>query len=213
MTLDLVAVAFDTPDPTPVARFWAALLEREVVQEVDGFLLRGTQPQVGLRFVAADSQSSGNDVLHLHLTSETPADQDRVVEAALTLGATHCNVGQRPEEGHVVLADPGGHPFCVIRPANQYLAGCGPLGEVACDGSRALGLFWQEALGWPLVWDLGEETAIQSPLGGTKISWGGESFPPGPRGNRQRLHLGTSDLSADVDRLLALVLHAGARRT
>ena len=45
---------------------------------------------------------------------------------------------------------------------------------VACDGSREAGEFWHEALGWPLVWDHGEETAIRSPHGGPKISWGGE---------------------------------------
>ncbi len=32
---------------------------------------------------------------------------------ALGLGAGHLDVGQRPEEGHVVLADPDGNEFCV----------------------------------------------------------------------------------------------------
>ncbi len=34
---------------------------------------------------------------------------------ALELGARHLDVGQRPEEGHVVLADPDGNEFCVLR--------------------------------------------------------------------------------------------------
>lgn len=58
-------------------------------------------------------------------------------------------------------------------PANIFLAGCGFLGEVSCDGTREVGLFWRDALGWPLVWDQDEETAAQSPRGGTKVSWGG----------------------------------------
>ena len=70
-----------------------------------------------------------------------------------------------------MLADPGGNELCVIEPSNNFLAGTGYLGEVTCDGTRAVGLFWRDALGWPLVWDENEQTAIQSPLGGTKISW------------------------------------------
>ncbi|MGH3368116.1 MAG: VOC family protein, partial [Nocardioidaceae bacterium] len=31
------------------------------------------------------------------------------------LGARHIDIGQRPEEGHVVLADPEGNEFCVLR--------------------------------------------------------------------------------------------------
>jgi hypothetical protein len=71
----------------------------------------------------------------------------------------------------VFLADPGGNEFCVIEPGNNFLAGCGSLGEFTCDGTREVGLFWRDALGWSLVWDQGEQTAIQSPQGGTKISW------------------------------------------
>lgn len=39
-------------------------------------------------------------------------------------------------------------------------------------------MFWSEALGWPLVWDQDEETAIQSPHGGTKVAWGGPPVAP-----------------------------------
>ena len=89
-----------------------------------------------------------------------------------------------------MLADPEGNAFCVIGPGNSFLAGCGFLGEVACDGGREVGLFWSEALGWPLVWDQDEETAVQSPLGGTKIAWGGPPDSPeateGPAALRPR---------------------------
>ena len=105
-----------------------------------------------------------------------------------------------------MLADPGGNAFCVIEPRNAYLAGCGPLGEVACDGSRTVGLFWSEALGWPLVWDQDEETAIQSPLGGTKVAWGGPPVEVDSGWDRQRFDLVTApgEVDAEVDRLVAL---------
>jgi catechol 2,3-dioxygenase-like lactoylglutathione lyase family enzyme len=121
----------------------------------------------------------------------------------VALGATHLDVGQRPEDGHVVLADPEGNEFCVIEPGNAFLAGCGPVGALACDGTRAAGRFWSAALGWPLVWDQGEETAVQSPAGGTKISWGGSAPEPG-RGRVRFDLVADGGLDAEVARLRAL---------
>ena len=69
-------------------------------------------------------------------------------------------MGQAPDATHVVLADPGGNELCVIEPGDNYLAGTGYLGEVTCDGSRNVGMFWRDALGWPLVWDENEQTVI-----------------------------------------------------
>lgn len=204
MTLELVAVTFDAQDPAGVAAFWGALLDREVVETEQGALLPAVDTQVGLEFVASDTQKAGPDRLHLHVTSAEPGDQERTVERAIALGAQHLDVGQLPEEGHVVLSDPGGNELCVIEPGNGFLAGCGRLGEVSCDGTRAVGVFWHEALGWPLVWDQDEETAIQSPRGGTKISWGGPPVAPKTGRNRQRFHLTATDLAAEVSRLIAL---------
>ena len=105
----------------------------------------------------------------------------------------------------VVLGDPEGNALCVIPAGNAFLDGCGPLGELACDGTRELGLFWSAALGWPLVWDQGDETAVQSPAGGTKVAWGGPPLAPKVGRSRQRLEIATdADLDAEVDRLRAL---------
>jgi hypothetical protein len=204
MSLRLVAVSFDAHDPDRLAAFWAGMLDRDVIRETGGALLPGDDTQVGLRFVGATTEKSGPNRVHLHLTSSTLEDQQHTVERALGLGGRHIDVGQLPEEGHIVLADPGGNEFCVIEPGNNYLAGCGFLGEVACAGTRKVGLFWRDALGWPLVWEQGEETAIQSPRGGTKISWGGQPVTPGKGKNRQRFDLATLDLDAEVERLVAL---------
>ena len=146
-----------------MAAFWAGVLGREIVGEAGGALVPGDDTQVGLRFVAAATERSGRNRLHLHLTSTSLDDQRHTIETALALGGRHVDVGQLPEEDHVVLADPGGNEFCVIGPGNNFLAGCGFLGEVACEGTREVGLFWRDALGWPLVWDRNEETAVQSP--------------------------------------------------
>ena len=206
MTSQLLGVAFDAHDPVLLARFWAGLLTREVIEDARGSSLPGGETQLGLRFVGSASVKLGVNRMHLHLTSTTPADQRQTINKALALGASHLDVGQRTEEGHVVLADPEGNEFCVIEPGNTFLAGCGFLGELACDGTRAVGLFWSEALAWPLVWHEDQETAVQSPRGGTKVAWGGPPVAPKVGTNRQRLELtpAEGDLSGEVDRLVSL---------
>jgi catechol 2,3-dioxygenase-like lactoylglutathione lyase family enzyme len=205
MTSRRLVVAFDAHDPARLAHFWAGVLGR-AVQDAGGASLPGGETQLSLRFAPGFAQKMGPNRMHLHLTSTDLADQQHTVATALRLGARHLDVGQRPEEGHVVLADPEGNEFCVIEAGNAFLAGCGFLGELACDGSREVGLFWSDALGWPLVWDQDQETAIQSPHGGTKIAWGGPPVAPKVQSNRQRFDLVTvdGDQSAEVDRLVSL---------
>ena len=215
MPVDLVAVAFDADDPARLASFWSGVLGRRIVDELNGALLPGDETQVGLRFIAAATEKSGQNRLHLHLTSSTLEHERRTVETVLALGGRHLDIGQRPEEDHVVMSDPGGNEFCVIGPGNNFLAGCGFLGEVSCEGSRDVGLFWRDALVWPLVWDQNEETAVQSPRGGTKVSWGGRHRSPSKDDRkRQRFDLIASDLAAEVERLVALgATEVGDRRT
>ena len=88
-----------------------------------------------------------------------------------------------------MLADPEGNELCIIEPGNSFLAGCGRLGSITCDGSREVGSFWSAALGWPLVWDQDGETAVRAPDGtGPFITWGSarptdaDEEPPAPRG-------------------------------
>ncbi len=173
MASRLEAVTFEVADVPAVASFWAHLLDREVLEESGGALVPGNETRVGLRLVASVVDQLGSRRLHLHLTSSSLEDQQRTVETALRLGGRLIDVDQEPDAGFVVLADPGGNELCVIEPGNKFLADTGYLGEVTCDGTRDVGLFWRDALGWSLVWDENEETAVQSPLGGTKVSWGG----------------------------------------
>lgn len=201
----LVGVDFDAHDPAALAQFWGSLLVRPVEEYGGGLLLAADETQVGLRFVSSTSVKTLQNRIHLHLTSVDADDQQRIVDEALGLGAHHLDVGQLPEEGHVVLADPEGNELCVIAPDSSFLAGCGFLGELACEGSRDVGVFWSQVLGWPLVWDQDGETAVQSPAGGTKVAWGGPPLAPKPTRNRQRLLLATTgDHATEVARLRSL---------
>ncbi|GAA1981605.1 VOC family protein [Terrabacter lapilli] len=206
MASHLVELCHRANDPDTLARFWAGLLRREI--DGDGrTVLPNEDVEFPIRFEPGATPRTGPNQVHLHLTSESPADQQATVARALELGGRHLDVGQKPEEGHVVLADPEGNEFCVIEAGNAYLAGCGFLGELACDGSQEVGYFWRDALGWPLVWDQDQETAIQSPRGGAKIAWGGP--PLSPRTGVNRMYLAVTpaaeeDLRAEVERLVAL---------
>jgi hypothetical protein len=215
VTVRLEAVSFDVSDASVVASFWAALLDRDVLAEPGGAFVPGDDTQVGLRFLTSRAEQVGRPRLHLHLTSNSLEHQQRTIETALRLGARPLDVGQGPDATFVVLADPGGNELCVIEPGNNFLAGTGYLGEVTCDGTRGVGLFWRDALGWPLVWDDHEQTAIQSPLGGTKLSWDSWAGPKVGRQNgraRQRFDLVTADPTREAERLVSLgaIRRAGA---
>lgn len=209
MTCQLLAVCFSANDPRRLARFWSGVLGWEVFDDPLGgvVLLPGDDTGFGFRFLPIHEQKAGLNDRHFHLTSTSLEDQEQTVSRSLGLGARHLDVGQRPEEGHVVLADPEGNEFCVTEPGNKYLAGCGFLGELTCAGSREVGYFWSEALGWPLVLDEGLQTAIRSPRGGPKISWDGEWTTSQERGPRFHFDVAPSadgDQQAEVDRLVSL---------
>lgn len=209
MTSHLHALSFDANDPLGLARFWAGVLGWESVDGPDAgiALLPNDDTGFRLRFLASQERKAGPNQMHFDLTSTSLEDQQETVARSLGLGARHIDIGQRPEEGHVVLADPEGNEFCVIEPGNDFLADCGFIGALASDGSQAVGYFWSEALGWPLVWDQDQETAIRSPHGGPKITWGGP--PVMAKTGKNRLHFDLAppadgDQQAEVDRLLSL---------
>ena len=102
----LLGVSVDAHDPDAQAAFWGDLLGRPT----DGPVVRGgDEPGLELRFEPGATEKTQPNWIHLHLTSARPGDQERTVERALGLGATHLDVGQTPDEGHVVLADPEGN--------------------------------------------------------------------------------------------------------
>jgi predicted enzyme related to lactoylglutathione lyase len=206
----LVAVALDTNEPNALGRFWASALGWDLEEPI-GF---------GIELVPTDATSFrltlrsgahvkiGQNRIHFDLTTTTEDNKTATVAGLLAMGAAHIDIGQDPTDSHVVMADPEGNEFCVIAPENRFLASCPRLGAVNCDGSHALGRFWSEALGWPLVWDEGEETAIQALDGtGPKITWSGPPLMPRPA--RERFHFHVAPISGTsaqdcIDHLIVL---------
>jgi predicted enzyme related to lactoylglutathione lyase len=210
VTARLVALCIDANDPLGLARFWAEALRWELDaargDEIALLPTDGTSFRIELRRVP--EPKVGRNRIHLDLTTTSLEDQRDSVARLLALGGRHLDVGQGPDDTHVVLADPEGNELCLIEPENRFLSTCERLGAVSCDGSREVGCFWSAALGWPLVWDQDEETAIRLPDGtGPFITWGGG--PDLPKTGKNRLHLDIApsadgDQQAEVERLVAL---------
>jgi predicted enzyme related to lactoylglutathione lyase len=209
VTCQLFALCVDTLDPAGLARFWAGVLGWEMVDDSDGgvTLLPSDDTGFQLDFFPTQEQKAGPNQMHFDLTSTSLEDQQQTVARALELGGQHIDIGQGPDAEHVVLADPEGNEFCVIEPGNNFLADCGFIGALAGEGSQQVGYFWSKALDWPLVWDQEQETAIRSPAGGPKITWGGP--PLTPKAGKYRLHFDLAppadgDQQAEVERLVSL---------
>jgi predicted enzyme related to lactoylglutathione lyase len=210
MTSQLVALCFDANDPLRLARFWASALRWEIADEThhEVGLVPTDDTRFQILFLPVEGQKTGQNRIHLDLTTTSIDDQQESVARLVGMGGRHIDVGQGPDDGHVVLADPEGNELCIIEPGNSFLAGCGRLGAINCDGTRQVGYFWSEVLGWPLVWDQDEETAIRAPdRTGPLITWSGP--PLIPKFGTNRLHLDIAppddvDQRAEVDRLVSL---------
>jgi hypothetical protein len=112
-------VSVDCTDPAPVAAFWEQALgwrrtydtEAEIVLEPPaGSAEDGVSPD--LLFLWVPEAKATKNRLHLDLR---PLDQAAEVARLEALGARRVDVGQG-EESWVVMADPAGNEFCVLRP-------------------------------------------------------------------------------------------------
>lgn len=119
MDLRIQCLCIDTTDPGRLADFWqAALGWRRTHEDDDEVVL---EPPAGSRedgvvpdllFLRVPEEKAGKNRLHLDLR---PADQAAEVTRLEALGARRTDVGQGPDVTWVVMADPAGNEFCVLR--------------------------------------------------------------------------------------------------
>jgi len=128
MSVQIYALSFDAKDPAGLARFWAGVLGRDLGADGTSVLPDNDLGFI-LRFLPSDVEKHWRNQIHFDLPSQTLEAQQAMVDRALELGAQHLDVGQTPEDEHVVLADPEGNEFCVIEPDNNFLAGTGVIGR------------------------------------------------------------------------------------
>jgi hypothetical protein len=116
VSLEWEQINVDAQDPLTLGRWWQVALGWVVVNDSpDEFEIRPSEDRLpGILFVPVPEAKSCKNRLHLDFR---PDDQDAEVERLVGLGATHADVGQ----GHqtwVVLSDPEGNEFCVLRSRN-----------------------------------------------------------------------------------------------
>ena len=119
MELRIQSVCVDSHDPAALAEFWAAVLGWRVTDSDDDEV--ALEPPAGSReegvvpdllFLRVPDGKAGKNRLHLDLR---PADQAAEVARIEALGARRVDIGQAPDVTWVVLADPEGNEFCVLR--------------------------------------------------------------------------------------------------
>jgi predicted enzyme related to lactoylglutathione lyase len=117
MSVSLHHIVVDAHDLPGLARFWAQVLEWNILSEREREVVIGpdeTAP-VGICFMPVADQKVVKNRLHLDLTPRS-GDQDGEVERILALGARRVDIGQTGAESWTVFADPEGNEFCVVRP-------------------------------------------------------------------------------------------------
>ncbi|WP_431874384.1 VOC family protein [Amycolatopsis sacchari] len=148
MSTRLVALWVDAVRPAGLARFWAALLGWEVV---DDHVVRAPVTdgcELDFVFVPERAPKTGKNRVHLDLASYSASDQRAKVERALSLGAQRKDVGQG-EVPWEVLADPEGNEFCVLEPRPGYTT-TETVAAIVVDmhDPLALASFWSGQSGW-----------------------------------------------------------------
>ena len=127
MQLRIQCLCVDTADPAGLASFWqSALGWRRTFEQDDSVVLEppegsaedGVAPD--LLFLRVPEGKAGKNRLHLDLR---PEDQAAEVARLEGLGASRADVGQGGDVSWVVMADPDGNEFCVLKPLAQAQAG------------------------------------------------------------------------------------------
>ncbi len=124
MTSRFTEIVIDCHRPRELAEFWCAVLDYEIIDVQDHFIeISGWRPTADairervnpptLLFVRVPESKSVKNRLHIDV-SPIDRGRDEEVERLLALGARHVDIGQG-QQSWVVLADPEGNEFCVLR--------------------------------------------------------------------------------------------------
>jgi hypothetical protein len=118
--LRIQCLSIDAEDPRGLARFWEAALgwrceddddgDEIAIEPPEGSVEDGVVPD--LLFLRVPEAKRVKNRLHLDLR---PLDQAAEVARLEGLGATRVDIGQGDDVTWVVLADPEGNEFCVLR--------------------------------------------------------------------------------------------------
>ncbi|GAA4216322.1 VOC family protein [Actinocatenispora rupis] len=125
MTSRFTELDIDCHDPERLAAFWCAVLDFTVIDRGAGRVeigsweptvedIRARQMPPTVQFIQVPEGKTVKNRLHLDV-SPIDASTDDEVTRLLGLGATKVDVGQGRDRNWVVMADPEGNEFCVVR--------------------------------------------------------------------------------------------------
>jgi predicted enzyme related to lactoylglutathione lyase len=119
MTVRFAQWTLDVRDTDRMVDFWSQALGYRVDRGDDGSAMllppADAPPDVPTLWLQLTGETKhGKNHNHPDLRP-TDGDVDREVERLVALGASHVDIGQTGDEGFVVLADPEGNEFCVLR--------------------------------------------------------------------------------------------------
>jgi hypothetical protein len=129
MTIHVTQVTFDCERWEPLVEFWSQASDfaedpenPNAPGDPEGMLVNAEQ-RLALLFIPVPEPKSVKNRLHLDVVP-SEGTRDEEVERLLGLGATQVENHRRPDGGGwVVLADPAGNEFCVLRSAAERDAG------------------------------------------------------------------------------------------
>ena len=119
MTIRFQAICVDAADPSSLGRWWAELLGWRMTYDSDEEAVLeppAGSPQDGvaadLLFLKVPESKGVKNRLHIDLR---PDDQAAELARVEGMGAVRVDVGQGDAKSWVVLADPEGNEFCILR--------------------------------------------------------------------------------------------------
>ncbi|MFE1951101.1 VOC family protein [Streptomyces sp. NPDC059524] len=126
MTSRFTELVVDCHDPEALAAFWCAVLDFKVLEQREDLVeigswaptveeVRARQMPPTLVFIRVpEGKESKKNRLHLDVSPIDGSTEDEVARL-LALGAAKADVGQGPDRSWVVMTDPEGNEFCVLR--------------------------------------------------------------------------------------------------
>ncbi|MGW7260342.1 VOC family protein [Streptomyces sp. NPDC054834] len=125
MTSRFTELAVDCHDPERLAAFWCEVLGFKMIDRSEGKVeigswvptvedVRARQMPPTLVFIQVPEGKTVKNRLHLDVSPIDGSTEDEVTRL-LGLGATKTNVGQGSDRSWVVMADPEGNEFDVLR--------------------------------------------------------------------------------------------------
>jgi len=113
----IATVTMKSHVPLEVARFWRDLLGYRVEPNHSNSVLLVGDGQPAL-LIQPSAEQVKPGAIHLDIR---PKDQAACVARAVELGARPADIGQTGDDGWVVMVDPGGNLFCVLRSRADHL--------------------------------------------------------------------------------------------